>query len=108
MDLTNWIIILAAAWSAAAFFCLRSRTDWSIENRARRRAGARRIAQAVFSLWSAALIAVRGPAFASAHRAHDAAPLAWLAVAALLAACGCYWLMRGLQLLKTRRLFTSY
>jgi hypothetical protein len=38
---------------------------------------------------------------------HDAAAPALLTVAAVLAVCGCYWLARGLRLLKARRLFTS-
>ncbi|APR36253.1 hypothetical protein [Paraburkholderia sp. SOS3] len=107
MDLTNWIIILAIAWTAVAFVCLRPRADWSIENLARRRAGTRLIAQAVLAAWSAALIVVHGLALACAHRAGDAAPLAWLIFAAALCACGSYWLIRGLKLLRTRRLFTS-
>jgi hypothetical protein len=107
MDLTNWIVILAIAWTAVAFFCLRSRADWSIENRVRRRAATRLIAQAVLAAWSAALIVVHGLELASAQRVHDAAPLPLLTLAAVLAVCGGYWLVRGLKLLKTRRLFTS-
>jgi hypothetical protein len=108
MDLTNWIVILAIAWTAVAFFCLRPRANWSIENRARRRVGTRLIAQAVLAAWSAALIMVRGLALPSVRRMHDTAPLALLTVAAVLAMCGCYWLIRGLKLLKARTLFTSY
>jgi hypothetical protein len=107
MDLTNWIVILAIAWTAVAFFCLRPRAYWSIENRVRRRAGTRLIAQAVFATWSAALIIVHGLEHLSVHRMHDAAAPALLTVAAVLAVCGCYWLARGLRLLKARRLFTS-
>ncbi|CAB3770668.1 hypothetical protein [Paraburkholderia humisilvae] len=107
MDLTNWIIMLAIAWIAVAFFCLRRRADWSIENRARRRAGMRLIAQAVFALWSATLIVLRGLALTSAHRMPDATPLAMLIAAALLSACGAYWLIRGARLLKARRLFAA-
>jgi len=108
MDLTNWIVILAIAWTAVAFSCLRPRADWSIANLARRRAGTRLIAQAVFAAWSAALLVVRGLALLSTHRMRDAAPLALLTVAVLLFGCTCYWLVRGLKLLKARRLFTSY
>jgi hypothetical protein len=107
MDLTNWIVILAIAWTAVAFFCLRCRANWSIENRARRRAGTRLIAQAVLAAWSAALIVVRGLADLGAHRTSHAAPLAWFIVTAVLTMSACYWLICGLKLLKARRLFTS-
>jgi len=60
MDLTNWIIILAAALLGVAFFCLRTRAEWSLENRARRRTGTRLIVQAVVASWSALLIVVHG------------------------------------------------
>ena len=105
MDLTNWIIILAIAWIAVAFSCLRTRAEWSIENRARRRTGTRLIAQAVFALWSAALIALRGFAWAGGN-VHLSGIV--LSAAALLAGCGCYWLIRGMKFLKTRRLFATY
>ncbi|CAB3769719.1 hypothetical protein [Paraburkholderia solisilvae] len=105
MDLTSWIIILAIAWIAVAFFCLRTRTDWSIENRARRRTGTRLLAQAVFALWSAALIVLRGFELAGG-KLHLSSIV--LSVAALLAGCGCYWLIRGMKFLKARRLFAAY
>ncbi|MFC0398905.1 hypothetical protein [Paraburkholderia rhizosphaerae] len=108
MDLINWIIMLAIAWIAVAFFCWRERADWSIENRVRRRAGSRLIAQAVFAIWSAALIVVRGFAFTSVQRMPETTPHALLIVAALLAVCGGYWLIRGVKLLKARRLFTAW
>ncbi|GAB7525487.1 hypothetical protein [Paraburkholderia sp. 2C] len=107
MDLTNWIVILAIAWTAVAFFCLRPRANWSIENRARRRAGTRLIAQAVLAAWSAALIVVRGLTHLGVPRTSHAAPLAWFIVAAALAICACYWLICGLKRVKARRLFTS-
>ncbi|HEY4350566.1 MAG TPA: hypothetical protein VGN31_05030 [Paraburkholderia sp.] len=107
MDLTNWIVILAIAWTAVAFFCLRPRADWSIENLARRRAGTRLIAQAVLAAWSAVLIVVRGLALPGTPRMRDTASLALLTVAVLLFVCACYWLVRGLKLLRARRLFTS-
>jgi hypothetical protein len=71
-------------------FCLRTRADWSIENRARRRTGTRLIAQAIFALWSVALIVLRGFALNSAHHMPDAPPLALPIIAVLLAVFGSY------------------
>jgi hypothetical protein len=107
MDLTNWFIILAVACIAAAFFCRRTRAHWSIENRARRRTATRLIVQAVIALWSATLIALHSVALTSGRPMLNAAPPTLLMVAALLAVCGCYWLIRGAKLLKARRLFTA-
>ena len=60
MELTDWIVFLAVTLMAIAFFCARTRPNWSRENRARRLAGTRMLVQAACSLWAALLIAAHG------------------------------------------------
>ena len=106
MNLTNWVIILAAALIALSFVCSRVPASWSMENRARRFTGARLLAQAVLSFWSALLIVVRGLSALSARTMHIA-PQVMLAGALLLVVAACYWSIRGRKLLKPRRLFAA-
>jgi hypothetical protein len=106
MNLTNWVIILAVALIALTFFCSRVPANWSMENRARRFTGARLLAQAVLSFWSALFIVVRGLFTLSAHTMHIAPELT-LAAALLLIVASCYWSIRGHKLLKPRRLFAA-
>ncbi len=117
MDLTNWIIILAIALTAVAFFSVRAPANRSIENRARRITGTRLLAQAVLALWTALLIVLRSLAalgtqsttqLAAQQSASHSAQPAVLIGAAILVICGCYWLIRGSKLLKPRKLFTAY
>ncbi|HEY3598930.1 MAG TPA: hypothetical protein VGL08_15620 [Paraburkholderia sp.] len=112
MDLTNWIIMLAIALVAVAFFCTRAPANWSMENRARRVTGTRLLAQAVLALWTALLGVLHGlgaqaPPQVGSHPGSHHAP-AVLIGAAILVAFGCYWLIRGSKMLKPRRLFTAY
>ncbi|MBP0589959.1 hypothetical protein J8I87_09535 [Paraburkholderia sp. LEh10] len=106
MDLTNWVIILAISLISLAFFCARAPAKWSMENRARRFAATRLLAQAVLAFWGALFVVVRG-LFALGARTFDASPAAILAGALLLIAASCYWSIRGRRLLKPRRLFSA-
>jgi hypothetical protein len=108
MDLTNWIIILAAALLGVAFFCLRTRAEWSLENRARRRTGTRLIVQAVVASWSALLIVVHGASGLARSIVPHYTPSMLLLGALLLSVLGCYWFVRGARLLRPRKLFTWY
>ena len=56
MELTDWIVILAVALFAIAFYCRRAPARWSLENRARRFTATRLLVQAALSLWAAVLI----------------------------------------------------
>ncbi|SDH68277.1 hypothetical protein [Paraburkholderia phenazinium] len=107
MELTDWIVILAIALIAIAFFCGRAPASWSLENRARRVTGTRLLVQAALSLWGAVLILVHGLFVLDGLLGMHAAPHTVLAVAALLVAFGCYWSVRGSKLLKPRRLFSA-
>ncbi|RKF49523.1 hypothetical protein [Paraburkholderia fungorum] len=106
MELTDWIVILAVTLMAIAFFCARTRANWSRENRARRLAGTRMLVQAAFALWAALLIAARGLFALDGLPGLHPAPLEALTGVAVLTCCGCYWSIRGSKLLKSRRLFT--
>lgn len=116
MNLTNWLIMLAAALLWVAFFCLRTRSEWSLENRARRRTGARLMVQAVLASWSALLIIVHGadglvPLIGQPHRSPYVPPCTppmLLSGALLLGTLGGYWFVRGARLLRPRKLFTWY
>lgn len=108
MELTDWIVILAVTLMAIAFFCARTRANWSRENRARRLAGTRMLVQAAFALWAALLIAARGLFALDGLPGLHPAPLEALTGVAVLTCCGCYWSIRGSKLLKSRRLFTVY
>ncbi|MFM0501653.1 hypothetical protein [Paraburkholderia caffeinilytica] len=108
MELTDWIVILAVTLMAIAFFCAHTPANWSRENRARRLAGTRMLAQAACSLWTALLILARGLFVLDGLPGLHPAPLEALTGAAILLACGCYWSIRGSKLLKPRRLFTAY
>ena len=107
MELTDWIVILAIALMAIAFFCARTPANWSRDNRARRLTGTRMLVQAACSLWAALLIVVRGLFAIDGLPGVHAAPLEVLTGVAILIACGCYWWIRGSRLLKPRRLFAG-
>ncbi|SMG27649.1 hypothetical protein [Paraburkholderia susongensis] len=107
MKLTDWIVILAIILMAIAFFCARRPGAWSRNNRARRMAGTRLLLQAACSLWAALLIAVQGLFTVDGFAGLRPAPLEVLAGVAVLAACGCYWSIRGSRLLKPRRIFAG-
>jgi cytochrome bd-type quinol oxidase subunit 2 len=108
MDLTNWIIMLAVALFGVAFFCLRTRTEWSLENRVRRRTATRLIVQAVLASWCALLIIVHGANGPARHVVPHYTPSMLLLGALLLILLGGYWFVRGVRLLRPRKLFTWY
>jgi Na+/H+ antiporter NhaC len=107
MELTDWIVILAIALLAIAFFCTRTPANWSQDNRARRLTGTRMLVQAACSLWAALLIVVRGLFAIDGLPGVQAAPVELLTGVAFLIVCGCYWSIRGSKLLKPRRLFAT-
>jgi hypothetical protein len=108
MELVDWIVILAIALMAIAFFCARSPASWSRGNRARRVTGTRMLVQAVCSIWAALLIVSRGFVPIDGLPSLRPAPFEALAGVVLLIACGCYWSIRGCKLLKPRRLFAAH
>jgi hypothetical protein len=107
MELTDWLVILAAALFAIAFICGRAPAGWSLENRARRFTGMRLLVQAALALWGALLILVRGLFAFDGLLGLRPAPHIILVGVAVLVLCGCYWSIRGTKLLKPRRLFTA-
>ncbi|HEX7910714.1 MAG TPA: hypothetical protein VF534_21840 [Paraburkholderia sp.] len=107
MELTDWIVILAITLMAIAFFCGRTPANWTRENRARRLAGTRMLIQAACAVWAALLIVARGLFALDGLLGLRPAPQQTLTGVAILIACGCYWSIRGRQLLKPRRLFTA-
>lgn len=107
MQLTDWIVILAVALMAIAFFCARSPASWSLENRMRRLTGARLLAQAALSWWAALLIVAHGLLRLDGLLGLRPAPLEALGGTAMLICCGGYWTLRARRVLKARRLFTA-
>jgi predicted metal-binding membrane protein len=108
MELTDWIVILAVALLATAFYCRRAPARWSLENRGRRFTATRLLVQAVLALWAALLIVVRGLFVLDGLLGMRPPPHMIVAGALVLIALGCYWSIRGTKLLKPRRLFTAY
>jgi hypothetical protein len=105
MELTDWIILLAVALIAIAFFCTRAPANWSLENRARRITGTRLMVQAAIALWTALLILQRGVFSLEDIAGLRLAPDLIIAGAVLLLIVGGYWWIRGSRLLKPRQLF---
>lgn len=108
MELTDWIVILAIALIAIGFFCGRVPARWSMENRARRLTATRLLVQAAFALWAALLIVVRGLFVINGLPGMSLAPHTVLSGAAVLVVFGCYWSIRGRQMLKPKGMFTAY
>jgi len=121
MELTDWIVVLAIALLAIAFYCSRSGRHAALADRARHRRGTRLLMQGAIALWSALLTLDRSfvspgtlpglPGFSGLSAAHGApfglrlsAPAA-LALSLVLVVAGCCWTMRGLRLVRTRHLF---
>ncbi|WCM21181.1 hypothetical protein NDK50_06930 [Paraburkholderia bryophila] len=107
MELTDWIVILAVTLMAIIFFCARTPAGWSRENRARRLAGTRLLAQAACSLWGALLIIERSLVTLEGLGGRHLGPVEALASVVVLAAFGCYWSIRGRRLLRPRQLFNA-
>jgi len=108
MDLTDWIVILAIALLAIAFFCPRTSRHATFVERARRRAGTRLLVQGALAVWGALLTLER--CFVSPHVAPfglSLDPRAVLGAGLVLALAGCVWSIRGHRLLRRRRLFSA-
>lgn len=108
MELIDWIVILAITLMAIAFFCARTPAHWSRDNRARRVTGTRMLAQAACSIWAALLIVARGLFTIDGIPGARPSPLEIFTGVVILIACGCYWSIRGSQMLKPRRLFAAH
>ncbi|WP_153100642.1 hypothetical protein [Paraburkholderia hayleyella] len=107
MPLTNWIFILFIALLTITFICTRSPANWSLQHRTRRRTGTRLLAQAVYALWAAALLAARGLFMVDGLNGLTPNPQIVLAMILLLLGCSAYWLVRGGRLFKPLRLFEA-
>jgi hypothetical protein len=115
MELTDWIVVLAIALMAIAFYCSRSGRRAALADRARHRRGMRLLMQGAIAFWSALLVLDRSfvsPGALPALPPLPAAPFglrlsahAVLAVSLVLVVAGCSWTMRGLRLVRTRHLF---
>jgi hypothetical protein len=106
MALTDWVVLLAIALMAIAFFCRHSSRRGTSAERARHARGRRMLIQAAVALWGALLMLQR--TFAAPGDLPVApylSPRSALAIVFVLAIVGCLWSVRGRQLLKQRRLF---
>jgi RsiW-degrading membrane proteinase PrsW (M82 family) len=106
MDLTDWIVILAIALLAIAFFCPRTRRHATFIDRARHRAGTWFLVQGAIAFWGALLTLERS--LVSPHAllfGLSLDPRAGLGVALVLVLAGCIGSIRGYRLLRRRRLF---
>jgi hypothetical protein len=106
MALTDWIVLLAIAVMAIAFFCRHSNRRGTSAERARHVRGRRLLIQAAVALWAALLMLQR--TFAAPGELPVApwlSPRGALAIVFVLAVAGCLWSVRGRQLLKQRRIF---
>lgn len=108
MELVDWIVFLAVVLMAIVFLCARTPRHWSRENRARRIAGMRLLAQAACAIWSALLIVVRGLFRINGLAGWRPAPFHALTLVAVLMVCACYWSIRAGRLLKPRRIFAAH
>jgi hypothetical protein len=108
MNLTDWLVILAIALAAIAFFCSRGGRKGSLTDRARHAHGTRLLVQAVFALWAALLM------LQSSFLAPGSVPFSFalnprvaLAVGLALVAIGAICSFRASRLLKARRIFSA-
>lgn len=106
MELTDWIVLLAIAFMAIAFYCSRANRHATLADRARQRRGTRLLVQGALAIWAALLaldyrfVSPCAVPFGLTLSAHTV-----LALSLLLAAAGCNWLTRGLRLVRSRPLF---
>ena len=107
MELINWIAGLAITLMAISFFYARKPANWSRSNRTRREAGTRMLIQSACSLWAALLIVARGLLALDGMAGLRLALPRTLPGVAILLACGCYWAVRGIALLRPRRIFAA-
>jgi hypothetical protein len=108
MDLTDWIVILAIALLAIAFFCPRTSRHATIVDRARHRAGMGLLVQGAIALWGALLTIDRS--LISPHAVLfglNLNPRAGLGAALALALAGCIGAICGYRLVHRRRLFSA-
>ncbi|WP_028219132.1 hypothetical protein [Paraburkholderia oxyphila] len=105
MDLTDWIVLLAIALMAIAFFCKRTGRRATTAERARHARGTRMLIQAAIALWSALFMLERTLVSPGSLPIGHLNPHAALAVVLALAVAGCLWSIRGRSLLKPRRIF---
>ncbi|MFP6558660.1 hypothetical protein WJ542_10110 [Paraburkholderia sp. B3] len=108
MDLTDWIVLLAIALLAIAFFCSRTHRRATFVDRMRHRAGTRLVVQAAIAFWGALLVLAQSflsPGAAPFGLHLD--PRAVLGLALMLIVAGSVWSIRGRRLLRARRLFRS-
>lgn len=106
MDLTDWLVLLAVALAAIAFFCSRGGRKGSLTDRVRHARGTRLLVQAALALWAALLMLERS--FVTPHSVPFGlalSPRMVLAVALALVAVGGIWSFRASRLLKARRIF---
>ncbi len=111
MELTDWIVVLAIALMAIAFYCSRANRNTALVDlvdRARRRRGTRLLVQGAIALWSALLTldySLVSPG--SVPFGLKLSAQALLALALLLVVAGGNWSRRGLRLLRPRPLFSA-
>ncbi|MFX1672641.1 hypothetical protein PWR63_10225 [Paraburkholderia sp. A2WS-5] len=105
MDLTDWVVLLAIALMAIAFFCTRTGRRRTAAERARHARGTRMLIQAAIALWGALFMLERTLVSPGSLSAAHLNPHAALAVVLALAGAGCLWSIRGRSLLKPRRIF---
>jgi hypothetical protein len=109
MKLTDWIVILAVALMAIAFYCSRSNPDATFCDRMRHRRGTRLLLQGAIALWAALLTLDRS--FVSPGGVPFGLNLSAdtvLALALMLVVAGCRWSVRGRRLLRSRQLFGAW
>lgn len=108
MPFVDWIIVLACALIALAFFASSSRGCRSVNKRVRQLQATRLFAQATLALWAAPLIFQQGLlARARLPSQLNLNPRLDFAITLLLLIAGCRWLIRGGRLLRQRRMFHS-
>jgi hypothetical protein len=106
MDLMDWIVLLAIALLAVAFFCARTHRRATFVDRLRHRAGTRLVGQAAIAFWGALFLLERN--FVSPRAMPfglNLDPRAVLGVALMFVVAGCFWSIRGSRLLRSRRIF---
>jgi fructose-specific phosphotransferase system IIC component len=108
MDLTDWLLILAIALTAIAFYCARAVRRAKFIDHARHRHGTRLLIQGALALWTALLTLDRS--FVSPGAVPFGLTLSAdvvLAAALGLIVAGTLWSVRGCRLLRPRHLFSA-
>jgi hypothetical protein len=108
MSFVDWIIVLAFALIALAFFASRSRGCRSLNERMRQLQATRLFVQAMLALWAAPLLFQQG-LFARAGLPSwlNPNPRLAFAISLMLLIAGCRWLILGGRLLRQRRMFRA-